>query len=85
MEVFRLIVDRKVEVWKREVVDIEATSLDEAVEKAYKNDYIPEGDSEYLYETEYTMNPEQCIPNQSATVEVMNSNYEILKSNYGDK
>lgn len=55
MEVFKLTVDRKVEVWRRDHVEIEAESLEEAVNKAIKHDYLVPDDSEYLYDTECTM------------------------------
>ena len=68
METFRLIVDRKVEVWRRDNVSIEAESLEEAVNKAIEHDYLVPDDSEYLYDTECTMSPEQVFPYNSATI-----------------
>ena len=83
MEVFKLMVDMKVEVWRRDHVEIEAESLEEAVNKAIKHDYLVPDDSEYLYDTECTMDPEQVFPYNAATVEVMDENWNILKDNYG--
>ena len=85
MEVFKLIVDRKIEVWRRDHVSIEAKSLEEAVNKAIKHDYIVPDNSEYLYDTECTMNPEQVFPYNAATVEVMDENFKVLKDNYGNR
>ncbi len=82
MEVFNLIIDRKVEIWRRDKISIEAESLEEAVSKALSHSYISE-DSEYLYETEYTTDPEQVFPYNSATIEVMDEHGNILKDNYG--
>lgn len=83
MEAFDLIIDRKVEVWRRENVSIEAESLDEAVNKAINHGYISE-DSEYLYDTEEIMYPSQMYPKPSATIEIMDASGKLLKSNYGD-
>lgn len=82
MEVFELIVDRLTEIWKRDKVTIEAESLEEAVKKALKHDYIAE-DSEYIYDTGNTMFPEQVFPYPNATVEVMDEHGNVLKDNYG--
>lgn len=78
MEVFNLIVDRKVEIWKRDKVSIEAESIEEAVQKALNYNYISEN-SEYLYETEYPVDPVYPDP----TIEVMDEHGNILKDNYG--
>lgn len=83
MEVFKLIVDRKVEVWRRDHVEIEAESLEEAANKAIRHDYLVPDDSGYLYDTECTMDPEQVFPYSAATVEVMDEHWNILKGNYG--
>lgn len=82
MEVFDLIVDRKVEIWRRDKVSIEAKSLEEAAQKALMHDYLAE-DSEYLYETECTMSPDQVFPYDQATVEVMDEHGELLRDNLG--
>lgn len=85
MELFKLIVDRKVEVWRRDYVSIEAESLEEAVYKAMEHEYLVPDNTEYLYETECTMCPEQVIPRNAATVEVMDENFKVLKDNYGNR
>ena len=75
---FDLIVDRKVEIWRRDKISIEAECLEEAVQKALNYDYISE-DSEYLYETECPTDPVYPYP----TIEVMDEHGNILKDNYG--
>lgn len=82
MEVFDLIVDRKVEIWRRDNVSIEAESLEQAISKALCHDYISE-DSEYLYDTECVMNTDQTYPYPAATIEVMDKCGNVLKDNYG--
>ena len=78
MEVFNLIVDRKVEIWRRDKISIEAESIEEAVQKALNYNYILE-DSEYLCETEYPVDPVYPDP----TIEIMDEHGNILKDNYG--
>lgn len=78
MEVFNLIVDRKVEIWRRDKISIEAESIEEAVQKALNYNYISEN-SEYLCETEYPVDPVYPDP----TIEVMDEHGNILKDNYG--
>lgn len=81
MEVFELIVDEKISVWRRSHVKVEAESLEEAVKDCIESgignamDVI---DSEYLYETEeYLIQDEHLHP---VTVEVMDEGYNILGS-----
>lgn len=83
MEIFNLIVDRKVEIWRRDKVSIKAESLEEAAQKALTHDYLVPEDSEYLYETECTMSPDQVFPYDQATIEVMDENGKLLRDNYG--
>lgn len=87
MEIFNLIVDRKVEVWRRDKVSIKAGSLEEAAQKALIHDYLVPEDSEYLYETECTMSPDQVFPYDQATIEVMDEDGKLLRDNcgYGSK
>lgn len=82
MEIFKLIVDKRVELWRRDHVNIEAESLEEAINKALNNEYICE-DSNYFYDTEYVMEPDQVYHSPAATIEVMDIHYNILKDNYG--
>lgn len=78
MEVFKLIVDEKVAVWRRSHITIEANSLEEAVKDCIENgvgnahEFI---DSEYLFETEEPLSPDD---NHPVTVEVMDTSYNIL-------
>lgn len=78
MEKFKLIVDRKVEVWRRDRVTIEAESLEEATNKAFDEDYLPD-ESEYLYETEGDLDLNS--DRHCATIEVMDEGYNVLKDN----
>lgn len=79
MEVFELIVDEKVSVWRRSRIKIKAESLEEAVKDCVESgignaaDII---DSEYLWETEdYIQQDEYTNP---ITVEVMDTHYKTL-------
>lgn len=79
MEIFDLIVDEKVSVWRRSHIKVEAESLEEAVKSCVESgvgvasDFI---DSEYLYETEeYIPQDEYSNP---VTVEVMDNHYRTL-------
>ena len=81
MEVFTLIVDEKVAVWRRSTIEIEAQSLGEAVETCLingincTNDIL---DSEYLPETEEYINKD--VVNHPVTIEVMDDHYNLLGS-----
>lgn len=75
METFDLIIDRRVEGWRRDKISIEAESLEGALKKALDYDYISE-DSEFLYETE------EIHP--SGMVEIMDTSGKLLKGYYGD-
>ena len=77
MEVFELIVDEKVSVWRRSYIKIKAESLEDAVKDCVENGIgnAINIDSEYLYETE------EYIKNDfdnRITVEVMNIHYKTL-------
>lgn len=82
MEVFALTVDTLVKIWRREEIEVEANSLEEAVEKIAKGCYNNSVDCirycEYLYETEEDIKPEDN--NNKATLEIMDGN-EIVYSN----
>lgn len=79
MEVFTLIVDEKVSVWRRSRITIEAESMEEAVKDCIQNgtlnavDFI---DSEYLNETEEYIKPDDFY--NPVTIEVMDENYKTL-------
>lgn len=82
MEVFELIVNEKVSVWRRSRVKVLAESLEEAVDKCVTNSiYCAEEicDSEYLEETEQYL-PQDDF-NNPVTIEVMNTDYKTLKTN----
>lgn len=73
--------DVKVEIWQRKYFTIEADSKEEALEKVeeYKRmdaseDYIV-GHSEYLYETERVLSPEEN--DGDATIELYDEETEI--------
>lgn len=81
MEIFELIVDEKISVWRRSHIKIEAESFEDAV-----NDCVESGignaydilDSEYLFETEeYIKQDDYANP---VTVEVMDTHYKTLKT-----
>lgn len=83
MEVFRLIVDEKVEGWRRTYIDVEADSLEEAIEMVKEDGIeaaVDDGiyDSEFLYETEELV---KRSPEHSCTLEIMNRNWDILYCN----
>lgn len=80
MEVFELIVDKKVAVWKRKKVKIKAESLDSAIDFLLR-DNINIGEVsvvEYLNNTEEHLEPGYDHP---MTLEVMDTSYKVLKTN----
>lgn len=85
MEIFELIVDEKVAVWRRSHIKIEAESYEEAVKDCIESgignayDVI---DSEYLYETEEYLQPSFEHP---MTVEVMDTKYHTLGTDEGNR
>ena len=82
MEIFDLIVDEKVSVWRRSRIKVEAESLEEAVKNCVESgvevasDFI---DSEYLDETEEYI-PQDKYSNL-VTIEVMDDHYRTLATN----
>lgn len=79
MEVFELIVDEKVSVWRRSHIKIKAESLEDAVKDCVNNgigNAIDITDSEYLYETEDYIQPDEYL--NPITVEVMDNHYKTL-------
>lgn len=79
MEVFELIVDEKVSVWRRSRVKIIAELLEDAVKDCVENgigNAIDITDSEYLYETEDYIQPDEYL--NPITVEVMDNQYKTL-------
>lgn len=79
MEVFEVIVDEKVSVWRRSHIKIKAESLEDAVKDCIENGIGNASeitDSEYLYETEdYVQQDDYLNP---TTIEVMDDHYNIL-------
>lgn len=75
MKTFRLIRDDHVKIWKRTYFDVNAQSLEEAVELVKQED--GEGiHSELLYETEEILDP-----TNEATIEIMDEHNNIVFSN----
>lgn len=80
MEVFKLIVDEKIEGWRRSYIDVEADSLEEAVEMVKEDSIgaaVDDGiyDSEFLYETEELV---KRSPEHPCTIEIMDRNWNLL-------
>lgn len=85
MEVFELIVDEKLSVWKRSFVTISANTLEEAVDFCIKEgiDGSEIIESEYLDDTaEYIIRDEVSNP---ITIEVMDTHYNSLGSDLSSK
>lgn len=79
MEVFELIVDEKVSVWRRSYIKIKAESLEDAVKDCVENgigNAIDIIDSEYLYETEEHIQQDEF--DNRMTTEVMDKHHETL-------
>lgn len=77
---YSLIIDEKIEVWKRTHVNVEADDLDTAIEKCLDDDYEVT-DTEILYETERPLSPNHT---NGVTVEIYSSNssdYEPIYTN----
>lgn len=79
MEIFKLTVDSKVIVWRRDVVAIEAESLEEAIELASDGDYNDILESGYLSETEEYLSPDDS--DGSTTIEVMDEHGNTIWEN----
>lgn len=80
MALFDLIVDEKVEVWRRSKIKINAESLENAVINCLETGTADAKiiDSDYLYTTEVYLAPDD---KHSVTVEVMDTNYVTLGTN----
>lgn len=76
MEVFELIVDRKVEVWVRDFTKVKAESLDEAIDKCFKEDYESDS-SEVIFGTELGSESYNGEP----TIEIYDKDFKLLKDN----
>ena len=75
METYRLSVDRKYTIWKREYYTIEAESETEALEKCLSPDVFY-SDSEFQYDTADYMTPKDN--NNYSTLEVFNEDTDEL-------
>lgn len=53
---YDLILDEKIEIWRRAHITVEADNLDEAIKKCLEGDYYPVED-EMLYNTEILLDP----------------------------
>lgn len=83
MEVFELIVDNKVTIWRRDTVTVRAENLEEALNMAESGEYDEVYDTEYLSDTEIYLNPKDTCG--TATCEIMDSSGKILWSNEGNR
>ena len=72
MESFEFIVDRKVEVWIRENVNVKAESEEEAIEKAFNEDY------DQIYFVDPIWDTCENSTDEGTTIEVMDESYNIL-------
>ncbi len=82
MEVFELTVDNKVEVWRRDIVKVEAENLEEAITYAEAGEYDDVIDSEYLSDTETYLRPKDV--DGFMTCEIMDASGKTLWHN-GDR
>lgn len=55
--IFSLLIDEKIEVWKRTSVNVEADNLEDAIKECLEDNYTIT-DSEILYETEGLIDPD---------------------------
>ena len=84
MEVFKLMIDTKVSIWKRDIVCIRADSLEEATKIAFNNNgfLVDCLSTEYLVETEHPLKSNEDNP---TTVEIMDLDGNILIDNNVNK
>ena len=84
MEVFKLMIDTKVSIWKRDIVCIRADSLEEATKIAFDNNgFLADClSTEYLVETEHPLKSNEDNP---TTVEIMDLDGNILMDNNVNK
>ena len=78
MKVYELTVDNKVEVWRRDKVQIKAKSLEEAISIAESGEYDYVYDTEYLSDTEVYLTPDK---NGDMTCEIMDDSGNSLWDN----
>ena len=81
---FKLIVDEKMKVWKRTYIDVEADSLEDAIEMIKEDgcDCAEDG----IYDTDYIFETEEFIEDKEpgGTLEIMDRQFNILYNN-GDE
>lgn len=77
MEVFNLIIDEKVLIWERTFAQVEAKSLEEAIEKCKNHDFLY-ADMEALYDTEEYVAPS---PENTVTLAIYKSAEDLHKDN----
>lgn len=76
--IFNLLIDEKIEVWKRTSVNVEADNLEDAIKECLEDNYTIT-DSEILYETERLLNPDH---DNGATVEIYSQDSNIYEPIY---
>lgn len=78
---FKLIVDEKMKVWRRTYIDVEAESLEQAIEWIKEDGCAcaPEG----IYDTDYIWETEEFIEEKEpgGTLEIMDRQFNILYNN----
>lgn len=82
MEVFKLIVDELVQGWRRSYVDVEADSLEEAIEMI-REDSIEAGIDDFPC-TEFLCDTEVLVPRSEddpCTLEIMDRDWDLLYCN----
>lgn len=77
MEVFDLIIEEKVLLWERTFVQVKAESLEEAIEKCKRRDFLY-ADMEALYDTEEHVDPS---PENPVTLEIYKSTQDLCQDN----
>ena len=78
MKTFNLILDQKATIWDRSYIDVEAETLEEAIEKC-KNEAFEVDDGELLYDTLTYLSPSKEHP---CTTEIfLNNEYHSVYSN----
>ena len=80
MEVFKLMIDTKVSIWKRDIVCIRSDSLEEATKIAFDNNGFLANclSTQYLTETECPLKPNK---DDNTTVEIMDLEGNVLIDN----
>ena len=78
---FKLIVDEKMKVWRRTYIDVEAESLEQAIEWIKEDGCAcaPDGiwDTDYIFETEEFIEEKES----GGTLEIMDRQFNILYNN----